>query len=111
MLRWLAGQEDSWVQAAGYRFICAIVHASHPILPPLVQTAEVAFTGDTTIDFVRSPENKAVLDARLLVMECTFLDDAVDQAGAKEKGHMHIRDIAEHAHLFKVRTLRSPACV
>jgi ribonuclease Z len=68
-----------------------------------VQTPEVAFTGDTTIGFINIPENNRILKAKLLITECTFLDSAVDQAGAKERGHMHIRDIAAHADKFQVR--------
>ena len=68
-----------------------------------LQTAEVAFTGDTSIGFVHLPDNHDVFHAKLLIMECTFFDDVVGPAGAKERGHMHIKDIAEHAHCFKVR--------
>ena len=41
--------------------------------------AEVAFTGDTTIDFLRgtSDATRLALSARLLIMELTFLDDSV----------------------------------
>jgi hypothetical protein len=68
----------------------------------LVQSPEVAFTGDTTIDFVKDPRCQDALRARVLIMECTFLDDKVDIDGAKTLGHMHVRDIAEHADHFKV---------
>lgn len=68
-----------------------------------VQTPEVAFTGDTAIDFVTQPGNEDVLRARVLVMECTFMDDKVDQDGAKERGHTHLQDIAAHAASFQVR--------
>lgn len=44
-----------------------------------------------------------IFHARLLVIECTFLDDAVDHAGAKARGHMHVRDLAAHADKFQVR--------
>ena len=36
---------------------------------------EVAFTGDTTSEFLADPANAEVFKARLLIMECTFLDD------------------------------------
>jgi len=41
--------------------------------------AEVAFTGDTTIDFLKgtSPSTQLALTAKLLIMELTFLDDTV----------------------------------
>ena len=40
-----------------------------------VVVPEVAFTGDTTAEFITDPANAEVLKARLLIMECTFLDD------------------------------------
>lgn len=72
-----------------------------------LQTPEIAFTGDTTIDFVNGPDSHDVLHARVLVMECTFMDMAVDQAGAKERGHMHLRDIAANANVFQVLCLQT----
>lgn len=75
----------------------------------MVQVPEVAFTGDTTIDFVKDPANHAALNAKLLIMECTFMDDAVDQDGAKARGHMHVRDLAEYADSFQVYPLQSVA--
>ena len=38
---------------------------------------EVAFTGDTTTDWISMPGNEEVLKAKLLIMELTFLDDSV----------------------------------
>ena len=49
------------------------------------EAAEVAFTGDTTIDWVREPSAAAALRAKLLIMEVTFVDDAVSPAAAQEK--------------------------
>ena len=40
-----------------------------------VVVPEVAFTGDTTSEFITDPANAEVFKARLLIMECTFLDD------------------------------------
>jgi len=41
--------------------------------------AEVAFTGDTTIEFLRGGDAsmQLALTAKLLIMELTFLDDTV----------------------------------
>lgn len=69
----------------------------------LLQVVEVAFTGDTCIDFVDIEANAPVFTAKLLVMELTFLDDAVSREGAKAKGHMHIDDFVEHADKFQAR--------
>lgn len=80
---------------------CTSVSSQRPYIN--MQVSEVAFTGDTTIAFVKDPANAPALHARLLIMECTFLDDAVDQEGAQARGHMHVRDLAEHADCFQVR--------
>ena len=40
-----------------------------------VSTPEVAFTGDTTIDFLDGELSQEVLNAKLLIMETTILDD------------------------------------
>lgn len=70
-----------------------------------LQIVEVAFTGDTCIDFLHVEANSAVFTAKLLIMELTFLDDAVSREGAREKGHMHIDDFVEHADMFQVMLL------
>jgi ribonuclease Z len=49
------------------------------------EAAEVAFTGDTTIDWVHEPSAAAALRAKLLIMEVTFVDDAVSPTAAQEK--------------------------
>lgn len=58
-----------------------------------------AFTGDTRIDVVEREE--VVRRAKLLVMECTFLDDRVSVEEARSTGHVHIDEIPERAHLFE----------
>jgi ribonuclease Z len=58
-----------------------------------------AFTGDTRVDVVEREE--VVRRARLLVMECTFLDDRVSVEQARSTGHVHLDEIAERAHLFE----------
>lgn len=69
---------------------------THCIVAP-----EVAFTGDTTVDFITDPANEEVLRAKLLIMECTFLDDEMSPEDAKERGHMHIDDLVQHADKFR----------
>lgn len=55
----------------------------------------LAVTGDTRLDAVLSqPE---VLSAERLVLECTFMDDAIDVEGARSRGHVHLYEIAEAA--------------
>jgi hypothetical protein len=41
------------------------------------QVPEIAFTGDTTAEFLQQPGLDDVLRARLLIMEMSFLDDSV----------------------------------
>ena len=66
-------------------------------------TPEIAFTGDTRIEVV---EREAVVrTARVLIMEVTFLDERVAAAGAREKGHTHLEEVAERADLFENEAL------
>lgn len=67
-------------------------------LTEVEQRVEVAFCGDTTIDVVeREP---LVRQARLLVLECTFLDDAVSLRRARQTGHVHLDELVARAELF-----------
>ena len=50
-----------------------------------LETPEVAFTGDTTFDWICEPSAADALQARLLILEVTFVDGAVSVAGAREK--------------------------
>src|SRR5437667_379250 len=64
-----------------------------------VEIVEVAFPGDTLIEVV---ENEAVVrTAKLLILECTFLDDRVSVAECRAKGHVHLDEIADRADLFE----------
>lgn len=63
------------------------------------ETPLVAFSGDTRIDLVEAEE--VVRKARLLILEVTFLDDRVSIASAREKGHVHLDEVIERAHLFE----------
>jgi ribonuclease Z len=65
----------------------------------VVEWPEVAFTGDTVIDVVEREET--VRRARLLIMECTFVDDAVSVKQCRSKGHVHLEEFAERAALFE----------
>lgn len=64
-----------------------------------VEQPEVAFCGDTLIEVVEREE--AVRTARLLLLECTFVDDKISVAEARSKGHVHLYEIAERAELFR----------
>ncbi len=59
---------------------------------------EIAYTGDTTIEGVlRQPD---FLNAEILIIECTILDDQLDRKETTKRGHIHIQDIVEHYNLF-----------
>ena len=61
----------------------------------------VAFTGDTSGDWVALPGAEDALRAKLLIMECTFVDDAVTVEDAVAFGHTHINQIIAHAERFQ----------
>ena len=64
----------------------------------LVEVPEVAFSGDSKIDFLeRCP---AAREASLLMMEVTFVDDRVSVQEARDKGHVHLDEVIERAELF-----------
>jgi len=67
----------------------------------VVEVPEVAFTGDTTSEWITDPANQDVLRAKLLFMEVTFLDDTRDAQDAQRFGHTHISEVVENAHLFQ----------
>jgi ribonuclease Z len=63
-----------------------------------IETPLISYTGDTTIDvFKREPQLQNV---KVLITEATFLDDKVTKDLARSRGHIHLDDIIEHAHLF-----------
>ncbi|TVU10698.1 hypothetical protein EJB05_44242 [Eragrostis curvula] len=62
-----------------------------------VSTAEIAFTGDTTSDFILDPDNADVLVAKILIVESTFLDDSTSVEHARKYGHTHLCEIAGHS--------------
>ncbi|KAF8097614.1 hypothetical protein N665_0285s0045 [Sinapis alba] len=70
-----------------------------------ITTPEVAFTGDTTADFVVDENNVDALKARVLVMESTFLDDSVSVEHARDYGHIHLSEIVKHAEKFENKAI------
>ncbi|XP_074277282.1 nuclear ribonuclease Z-like [Silene latifolia] len=66
-----------------------------------ITSPEIAFTGDTTADFIVDPANVDVLRAKVLVMECTFLDDQATVAHAREYGHTHLDEVVNYAEMFQ----------
>ncbi|MCL7033510.1 hypothetical protein MKW94_025018 [Papaver nudicaule] len=66
---------------------------------------EIAFTGDTTSDFITDPNNADALKARILVMESTFVDDTKSVEHAKDHGNTHLSEIVEHADKFENKAI------
>ncbi|XP_020270217.1 nuclear ribonuclease Z isoform X3 [Asparagus officinalis] len=62
-----------------------------------VTSPEIAFTGDTKSDFIVDPDNTDALKARILVMESTFVDDAMSIQHARDFGHTHLFEEIEAA--------------
>lgn len=81
----------------------AELRRSGVVLADVVETPELAFTGDTRIEVLE--HETVVREARVLVMECTFLDGRVSVAEAREKGHVHLDEIVERAELFRNRAI------
>lgn len=68
-------------------------------LEAIEEVPELVFCGDTTIDVVdREP---IVRRARVLVLEVTFLDDRVDVATSRAKGHVHLDEVIARADAFE----------
>lgn len=66
-----------------------------------ISEPEVAFTGDTTSDFIVDENNIDVMRAKILVMESTFLENRVTVEHAREYGHTHLIEIISYAEKFK----------
>lgn len=63
-----------------------------------VETVEVAFTGDSLVEVLeREPLTR---EARLLICECTFLDERVTVERARESGHIHLDELLERVDLL-----------
>jgi len=60
---------------------------------------EVAFSGDATIDVVELHAD--VRQAKLLILECTFIDMDMNPGSARARGHVHLHDIIERADIFE----------
>jgi ribonuclease Z len=68
------------------------------LLTRVIETPELAFTGDTLIEVVEREE--VVRRARVLVLECTFVDDKVSVEECRAKGHVHLYELAQRSELF-----------
>ncbi|KAI4308421.1 hypothetical protein L6164_031499 [Bauhinia variegata] len=62
----------------------------------VILAPEVAFTGDTTPEFMLDPRNADALRAKVLITEATFLDESFSVDHARQHGHTHISEIIEN---------------
>src|SRR5688572_20065230 len=60
---------------------------------------ELAYATDTLIDVL--DEHPELFESRVLVLECTFLDDRKTRQEARERGHIHLDEILDRATLFR----------
>lgn len=58
---------------------------------------EVAFPGDTNLSILNKPAGDVVRKARVLLLECTFIDDEVSAKDTFRTGHIHIEDFINAA--------------
>lgn len=66
---------------------------------------EVAFTGDTTSDFMLDPHNADALRAKILITEATFLDEEFSIEHAKKLGHTHLFEIIENSQWIRNKAI------
>ncbi len=59
----------------------------------------VTFSGDTQIEFVLY--NETVRQSKILFLECTYVDEKRGVERARQWGHTHLFEIAEHAESFR----------
>ncbi|PXF48654.1 tRNase Z TRZ1 [Gracilariopsis chorda] len=64
----------------------------------VIQTPEIAYTGDTKLDAIR--ESDLFRKARVLITEMTFLDNACSPEDAAQFGHIHLDEIIDNSSLF-----------
>ncbi|MFS7971994.1 putative ribonuclease Z [Helianthus anomalus] len=66
---------------------------------------EVAFTGDTTSDFIVDDDNADVLKAKVLIMESTYVENSMTVENARDYGHTHLSEIVNHASRFENKAI------
>jgi len=71
------------------------------ILEEYDEEAVLSFTGDTTIDFLDSPDASHVHRSRVLVMEVTYWDAKKSVQNAREWGHIHFDELLPRLETLK----------
>jgi len=64
---------------------------------------ELAYATDTTIDVL--DHEPCLLRAKVLIMECTFVDEHKSIEGARRCGHIHLDEIVDRASAFENQSL------
>ncbi len=59
----------------------------------------IAFSGDTQIEFVL--DNEVVRQAKILFLECTYIDDDRPVERARQWGHLHLDELVENVEAFR----------
>ncbi|ESQ37004.1 hypothetical protein EUTSA_v10002590mg [Eutrema salsugineum] len=71
----------------------------------MILSPEIAFTGDTTAEYMLDPRNADALRAKVLITEATFLDESFSTEHAQALGHTHISQIIENAKWIRSKTI------
>ncbi|THF95740.1 hypothetical protein TEA_002772 [Camellia sinensis var. sinensis] len=66
---------------------------------------EIAFTGDTTSDFIVDDTNIDVLRAKVLIMESTYVTNLETVENARDYGHTHLSEIISYADRFQNKAI------
>jgi ribonuclease Z len=86
----LVGADQDTIRAARDRGEAVSIQAPIPL---------IAFSGDSRIEVL---EREPVMrQAKLLIMEVTFLDQRVPVDKARENGHIHLDEVIQRADLFE----------
>lgn len=65
----------------------------------MIERLELAYVTDSLIDVL--DQNPQLYQCRVLILECTFLDDRKSTDEARSKGHVHLDEIIERAEHFQ----------
>ncbi|KAG8640534.1 hypothetical protein MANES_13G064700v8 [Manihot esculenta] len=71
----------------------------------IILSPEVAFTGDTTAEYMLDPRNADALRAKILITEATFLDDGFSIEHARKHGHTHLYEIIKNAEWIRSKAV------
>ncbi|XP_010533000.1 PREDICTED: ribonuclease Z, chloroplastic [Tarenaya hassleriana] len=70
-----------------------------------ILSPEIAFTGDTTAEYMLDPRNADALRAKILITEATFLDEGFSIEHAQKHGHTHLSQLVENAKWIRSKAI------